>query len=291
MTSTRQMSRPDPTRWLYRTEKGDVGPVSTEKLLAAMEDRKLDLGSMVSKVGSREWQAAGEIHLLRDHFATCEARWTKLALHNESERMERRLGRREATRRGAWVGILVGAIVVLGAGGVLWWRLSQAEALGMRSLSAVTTPSSLPPVSWATVERVPHPGVTPTAVPRLPEHELLDTAGIRVGDSGEPIVNRMVFNESGEVEAIAAADLRRVTEEARVGLVACAQQLAAAQSGFGGTEVAFTVSPGKLTQISVGREVAKSAAFQACVKKALARVNVPKFGGNPRRVTVPLKLR
>ena len=45
--------------------------------------------------------------------------------------------------------------------------------------------------------------------------------------------------------------------------------------------------PGRFT---VGKEVIGNAPFKACVKKALARVSVPSFNGDERRVTVPLRV-
>ena len=44
--ATRQIARADTTRWFYRTEKGDFGPVSTDKLMDAMGKRVIDLKGM-----------------------------------------------------------------------------------------------------------------------------------------------------------------------------------------------------------------------------------------------------
>lgn len=291
MNTTHQMNRPDRTRWLYRTPRGDFGPMATSKLLEAIEKRDIDLGTPVSKVGSGVWTPAGEESLLRDHFGRCQAIWDEQALHAETERLGRRLERAQTTRKGARIGLVLGAIGLLGGAAFLWWRLSLAEPIGIAQVMIVAEAPSLPAVSGARGEPAHFPGVRPQAVKVLAEYELLDTAGVRVGDGGgAPVVNRMQFDESGEVQGIASDLLARVTEDARRGLVGCAEQLARTNPSFTGTEVRFAVSPGRLTDFSVGPEVSGSATFRACVKAALGRVSVPSFSGPPRRVTVPLRI-
>ncbi len=291
MNTTRQMSRPDRTRWLYRTPRGDFGPMATAKILDAIETREIDLATQVSKVGSGVWLAAGEEQLLRDHYGRCRAIWEEQALHAETERLGRRLERAQTTRKGAWIGLVLGAIGLLGGAAFLWWRLSLAEPIGIQQAIVIAEAPALPAVDAARGEPARFPPVRPQVVKVLAEHELLDTAGVRVGDAGAaPVVNRMQFDESGEVQGISSDALARVTEDARRGLVGCAEQLARTNASFSGTEVRFAVSPGRLTEFSVGREVSGSATFRACVKAALGRVSVPSFSGPPRRVTIPLRI-
>jgi hypothetical protein len=241
-------------------------------------------------MGSGLWNPAGEIDIFRNHYATCHAVWEREALHAETEQLGRRLERASKTRKGAWVGVLLAVVGVLGAGAFLWWRLSLAESVGFASLARATEAPSLPAPVPRPPERVAFPERTAKKFNVLYEPELLDTAGVKVGEGGAPIANRMEFDESGEVQSIPAETLARITEDARRGLVDCARQLAQSNEGFSGTEVSFTVAPKRLADFVVGREVAASPTFRACVKTALGRVSVPDFGGNPRRVTVPLRV-
>jgi hypothetical protein len=292
MNETRQMARVDPTRWLYRTPKGDFGPVSTDKLLAAMMAKQIDLETLVSKVGTANWFPAGDVDLLRAHHAACRIAWEREAMTAEADAMGRSLERAQAARKGTSIGLVIGLLVVVVAGGGLWWRLSRAEALGLDR--AVPPLDAQPLPAWSSGARAQQgpPQIEPVLVARLQEGELLDTAGVRVGDSSAPVVTKMEFGEDGEAagEALDAGELDRVVGTARQGLVRCAQQHATSNAGFSGTEVRFTVSPGRLTDFVVGREVAGSQTFRACVKAALSRVKVPPFQGNPRPVTVPLRV-
>lgn len=291
MNTTREMSRPDRTRWLYRTPRGDFGPMATSKLLEAIENRDIDLATPVSKVGSGVWAAAGEEAILRDHYGRCQAIWDEQALYAETERLGRRLERAQTTRKGAWIGLVLGAVGLLGGAAFLWWRLSLAEPIGIAQAIVVAEAPTLPAVGGARGEPAAFSAIQPRAVKVLAEPELLDTAGVRIGDDGgAPVVNRMQFDESGEVQGIASDVLARVTEDARRGLVGCAEQLARTTPSFSGTDVRFAVTSGRLADFSVGREVSGSASFRACVKVALGRVSVPAFAGPPRRVTVPLRI-
>ncbi len=294
MNQTRQMARVDPTRWLYRTPKGDFGPVSTDKLMATITARQIDLGTFVSRVGTGSWFPAGEVDLLRAHFAASKIAWEREALTAEADRMGKSLERAHAARKGTSIGLVLGLAVVVVAGGGLWWRLSRAEALGFERVVAPLDAQPLP--AWSQGARAPLglPEREPVTVARLHEGELLDTAGVRVGDSSAPVVTRLEFGEDGEDSAeghvLDQAELARVIESARQGLVRCAQQHAGGNADFSGTDVRFTVAPGQLTDFVVGREVAGSQVFRACVKGALSRVRVPDFRGNARPVTIPLRV-
>lgn len=290
---TRQAARVDTTRWFYRTEKGDFGPVSTEKLMEAMGKRLIDLKTLVCRVGTSHWGPAGQVDLLRAHHAACQVEWEHQALTAEADRMGKSLERAQAARKSTSVGLVLGLVVLVVAGGGLWWRLSRAEALGFERFVRPLDAQPLP--AWSAGARPPlgAPEREPVKLARLGEPELLDTAGVKVGDEAAPIVTRLSFDESGEAGVAAGldpAELDRIVAAARGGLVGCAQQLAQANDGFTGTEVRFTVAPGRLSDFIVGREVAGSQTFRACVKRVLAGIRVPAFQGNPRSVTVPLRV-
>jgi hypothetical protein len=291
--ATRQIARADTTRWFYRTEKGDFGPVSTDKLMDAMGKRVIDLKTLVCRVGTSNWAPAGQIDLLRAHHAACQVEWEHQALTAEADRMGRSLERAHTARKSTSVGLVLGLMALVVVGGGLWWRLSRAEALGFERVVRPLDAQALP--AWSAGARAPlgAPEREPVKVARLGEPELLDTAGVKVGDEAAPVVTRLTFDESGEAGAAAGldpADLDRIVGAARGGLIGCAQQLAQANAGFTGTEVRFTVAPGRLSDFIVGREVASSQTFRACVKRVLAGIRVPEFQGNSRSVTVPLKV-
>jgi len=288
--STRQMVRPELSRWFYRTSKGDFGPVSTDELLEAIKSRHVDLGSEVKRLGAAAWGVAGDERIFRDHYAKCRAHWDEQELHAETDRLGVKLKRAHTRRKGAWIVMVVGALAVIGAAALLWWRLSRAEPLGVARLISTEEVGALPlPIAKAR-DPVGYPRRPIHREPLLAEVELLDTAGVRVGGLAAPIAQRFEFDEAGEVAEIPPAVLATVTETARQGLVLCAHQLAKSNAAFAGTEVSFSVTSGRIANIAVGKEVAGSAGFRACVKSALTRVSVPKFQGNARRVTVPLKL-
>jgi hypothetical protein len=294
--ATVQMGRLDPAklaRWFYRTPKGDFGPVTTDKLMEAMGKREIDLSTLVCKVGTTHWGPAGEVDLLRAHHAACKVEWDHHALASETDRMARSAERAHVARKSTSVGLVIGLVALVVFGGGMWWRLSRAEALGFERLVKPLDAQPLPAWSAGARPELAAPEREPVKVPRLAEPETLDTAGVRVGDSSAPIVTRLDFDESGEAGEASALDpgeLDRIVGAARGGLIGCAQQLAQANDGFTGTEVRFTVSPGRLVDFVVGKEVAGSQTFRACVKRVLAGVKVPNFQGNPRSVTVPLRV-
>ena len=91
MVSTRQLKRVDSDRWVYRTDRGDYGPMTTDGLLQAILDRKVDLGTPVSVVGTNKWAAAGDFAIFRDHYELCHKRWKREELHQEAEAIGRRI--------------------------------------------------------------------------------------------------------------------------------------------------------------------------------------------------------
>lgn len=291
--ATKQLSRAGAERWLYRTERGDYGPVTTDKIFDAIRERKIDLSTQVSVLGSNRWSHAGEFPLFREHYAACQRRWEEERLHAEAEAVGRKIERQGHTSRRLSVLVVLGLTVVLGF--MAWgaWRLFKAEPLGLtRIVKASTLPALPAPPPLTRAAPVP-PDVPEKKVARLSEPESYDTAGIGIDDGGgAPVVSKLTFDESGEAlqaESISAAELSRVVESARQGLYGCAREAAARSDSFAGTEVGFTVSSGRLVKITVGTDARGNAPFQACVKAALAKVAVPAFGGNERRVTVPLR--
>lgn len=288
--ATRQLKRVGAERWLYRTERGDYGPVTTDRMLDGIREKAITLATQVSVLGTNKWVAAGEFPLFREHYAACQRRWDDERLHAEAEAMGKRMELKGHASRGAGLLVITGVVVGLAFGAWVVWRLSKAEPLGLAKIVKVASiaPLPAPPPLPKTYPSVPEPKEKP--VRRLSEPESYDTAGIAVGEQADDgHVTQMHFSEDGEVQAISAADLGAVVERARQGLYGCARDAAARNANFAGTEVGFTVAPGGLTKVSVGTDARGNAPFLACVKSALAKVPVPQFGGSERRVTVPLR--
>lgn len=288
--STRQLQRVGAERWLYRTDRGDYGPVTTDRIFDGIRERKIDLKTQVSVLGTNKWAAAGEFPLFRDQYAACQKRWEEERLHAEADAIGKRMELKANTSKGAGLLLAVGIAVALAFGAWVVWKLSKAEPLGLAKVVRVMTLEPLPappspPKSFARIALKEEKKVA-----RLSEPESYDTAGIAVGETDDTgAVTQMHFSEDGEVQMISADDLARVVENARQGLFACAREASARNAAFAGTEVGFTVSPGHLTKVSVGTDARGNAPFLACVKAALGRVAVPSFNGSERRVTVPLR--
>lgn len=294
MSTTRQLGRVEVERWLYRTDKGDYGPVPTDKLLEAITERKIDLATQVRLMSTDRWTAAAEHALFRNFYEKCKARWEvedaeKARLEKERSFLEKDRRRRLRTRL-----ILGGGVLVLALVAWWFWKQSLIEGVSLARAARMRTAPSLP----VEVAEAPPPALIPDArerrVPTLREPEdpiNYNVAGVKVGDT-EPqgTVTRMEFGEDGEVHEIDPGVLSRVVESARQGVYACAREHVASNAGFSGTNVGFAVASGGLTRITVGAEVKKSPAFQTCVKAALARVQVPAFEGSERYVTVPIRV-
>lgn len=290
MVSTRQLKRVDKDRWVYRTDRGDYGPVTTDGMLEAIAERKVELGTPISLVGTNRWAPSGDFALFRDHFELCRKRWAKEELHREAELIGQRIESKRKLAARFWLLLALGIVVGGSAMGWLVWRLSQAGPVGFERVSVSW---SIPPLGTPTrlVSEVEHlPAAKERKVARLFEPESYDTSGVAVGVEDTGHVTQMHFSEDGEVAAISQADLDRVVASARSGLYGCAREAALKSANFGGTEVGFTVTPGAIIKIGVGAEARSNPAFQACVKSVLAKVAVPRFAGSDRRVTVPLKI-
>lgn len=289
-SSTRQLQRVGAERWLYRTDRGDYGPVTTDRIFDGIRDRKIDLKTQVSVLGTNKWAAAGEFPLFRDHYAACQKRWEDERLHAEAEAIGKRMEMKAHTSRGAGILLAVGIVVALGFGAWVVWKLSKAEPLGLAKIVRVVALEPLPQPPAIAKSSPSIARKEERKVARLSEPESYDTAGIAVGGADDAdAVTQMHFSEDGEVEMISAADLAQVVESARQGLYGCARDASARNASFTGTEVGFTVAPGHITKVSVGADARGNGPFLACVKAALGRVSVPAFNGSERRVTVPLR--
>ena len=135
---TRQLQRVGAERWLYRTDRGDYGPVTTDLIFDGIRDRKIDLKTQVSVLGTNKWSAAGEFPLFRDHYAACQKRWEDERLHAEAEAIGKRMEMKAQTSRGAGILVAVGIVVALGFGAWVVWKLSKAEPLGLAKIVRVT---------------------------------------------------------------------------------------------------------------------------------------------------------
>lgn len=279
-------------RWLYRVDGADYGPVSTDELLDAMLARKVTLETQVCSLMSRKWGRASDHALLRDFHHKCEQRWRAEAFDTEADNQVRRLAKARQRRRRFWYAVAAAVVVAIGFGGWVVWRLGQAQPLGLDKLARLPNLGRL--VVADVVEREPPrvPIVAGTPVARLGEPETYDTAGVALeGEAtAESKVTRMAFTEDGRVVGISKVELDGVLESAKANLHGCARAAASKDAGFHGTRVGFTVSPGRLTGMTVGDEVKNNGAFKACVKAALSRVPVPMYEGGDRRVTIPIKI-
>lgn len=293
MSTTRQLGRVEIERWLYRTSQGDYGPVPTDKLLEAIAERKIDLGTQVRLMSSDRWTAAGEHALFRNFYEKSKARWEiedaeKARIQREQSFIQGERQRRLRTRL-----IVVGGVVAMAI--VAWWLWKQSNIEGVsiaRAARLRTAPSLPAEVAAATLPSVlPEANERRVATLREPEDPInYNVAGVKVGETEQGTVTRLDFGEDGEVQQIDPGVLSRVVESARQGVYACAREHAVTNTAFAGTDVGFAVASGGLTRITVGTEVRKSPAFQSCIKGALNRVQVPAFEGSERYVTIPIRV-
>ena len=297
MTSTARVKRPSRDRWLYRLDGSDYGPVSTDDLLAAILERKVDLSTSICKVArGAQWTAAAEHAILRDHYAQCAQRWAEEELAADADRQVRKMARRETAKSGVWRIGLVGFIVAVGLGSWLVWRLTQAQEIGLRKLTRHHEVAALPKPTLLASSGALLPRVHGTRVAVLREFETYDTSGVRIGAPAGPApATKMAFAADGSVvggggPGIDPAALKRVLADAQRRLGNCATSAAKRDRSFRGTDVSFSVTPGRIAGVGVGNEARRKPAFIACVKAALRRVDVPNFSGRPRRATIPLKV-
>ena len=133
------------------------------------------------------------------------------------------------------------------------------------------------------------PEIKTRPVSRLAEPISYDTAGVGVeGSEGvrAPVMN---FN-AGSSDQLPEAKVKSIMRSARKGMVSCARSAAQSNPDFTGTKVRFIIRSGKIGSLTVGKEVASNGAFRQCVKRVTQRISVPKFSGDERSVTIPLKV-
>ncbi|MFT7581374.1 MAG: hypothetical protein ACI9MR_003050 [Myxococcota bacterium] len=293
---TRQMGRRAKSRdrYLYRTNGHDYGPVTMQLLLRAVADRKVELTTLVSKVGGGRWEPAATHPEIREFYDICQERWASEELDAEADARIKRMSRRHTASTGIWRILLVGLLVAGALGTWLVWRLSQAEPIGLASLFQTPSVGVLtdPPKLAEAEGRLALSGGTHVA--RLAERETYDTSGVAVTNAVPMQAStKMSFNADGSIkatQAIPKAILTRVMGAAQRRLYKCAQSQARRDTGFRGTQIGFSVASGGIKQITVGPEMQRKPAFIACVKSALRGVSVARFDGNPRRVTIPVKV-
>lgn len=290
---TRQLGKIEVERWLYRTPNGDYGPMPTDKLLEAIAEKKVDLRSQVRLLGADQWTVAGEHQLFRNYYEKCRPRWAAEDAEKERHAREEGFIKKERSRKTKIQGTFVIALVVMGLVG--WWvyKINSRQGLNVAHAARVRTAPSLPVNVTVAAAPSAFPIVKERTFAVLNEPEMpvsYDTAGVRVASADQQTVTRLDFGEDGEVQEIDPGTLANVVDQAKRGVYGCAQQHATQNASFSGTDVGFAVTPGRLARITVGAEVRRSPAFQACVKAALARVSVPSFGGSERYVTIPIRI-
>lgn len=281
------------SRWLARRDGVDYGPYSEGELLAAIAGREVTLETLVASTSDMVFQPLSTHPRFREHYDTCQERWEVESVEADASRHEQKLKAMRVVKGGTWRVALAVTLIVAGLGAWMAWRLSNARPTGLLDAIAVSMPTSLPGLPSLVRAATPPAAVEARAVPRLREvtTTTYDTAGVAIeGAAVAGAVATFDFDADPSQELSQTA-LGNVTQAAQKALVPCAQALAATDSGFGGTRVAFTVESGRLARFVVGKEVSSVASFKACIKRALKGVSVPAFGGQPRRVTVPLQVR
>ncbi len=282
-------------RWLARRDGVDYGPYTEEQLLEAIADREVTLETLVASTTDMVFEPLSAHEHFRSHYDTCQERWEVESVEADASRHEQKLKAMRVVKGGTWRMALVGALVILSLAGWMAWRLSNARPTGLLDAIAVAMPTSLPLAPSVLRVATPPAAAEARAVPRLRETTntttTYDTAGVAIeGSEGQGGTTSFDF-DADPSEEISDAALGKVTRSARAALVPCAQALAGSDAGFAGTRVGFTVESGRLSRFVVGKEVKGRASFKACIKKALKGVSVPTFGGQERRVTVPLEVR
>lgn len=281
-----------PRRWLVRRAGVDYGPFTVEEILAQIDRREVDLATQVCDVSDQVWENAATHALFRDYYEKCVARWSVQETEAEAARHEQQIRRVRILTGGAWKIAVLCAVLVLGAGGWLVWRLMHAQPTGILNAVALATPTRLPPPPDPSTAVPQIPRLKEKVVPRLKESETYDTRGIGVeSDQEDPQAVQAIDFAGGGGQELSEDEARRIAEEARRGLSSCAREVAMRSPDFKGTRVKFVILSRKLSRITVGSEVQGDAPFKACVKRILGGISVPRFTGQERRVTVPLEVR
>ncbi len=276
-----------------RRDDVDYGPFSTEQVLEQIRAREVGLGSMITLLGSDEWEPVGTHELFRDHYAACAAAWEVEEAEQGADRHERQMKAMRVVGGGTWRLGLAGLAVALALGGWFAWRILNAKPTGVLSAVALAAPPTLPapPTVGAAVPALPIPAATEFAVLKEPVYVSYDTAGVAIEgtEDGEQVVQTLNFDDDSGDELSDAA-VERIVAAARRRLEPCALEAATRSETFTGTRMTFWLQSGRLGRLTVGAEVNANPRFKACVKAALSGISVPTFGGQQRKVTVPLRV-
>lgn len=278
-------------RWLVRGEGEDLGPYTTEEILAAIAARDMSLGTEIADVSDQDWGPVGTHGLFRDYYATCDERWQVEDAEEEAGEHARRLRLRRMVQSGTGGFMVVVVIVLLGFGGWITWRLLHAEPTGILEAVALADPVALPPAGPPPAASTAPFVVEPIKVPRVRDRESLDTRGVGTeSEAGAVPVTTLDFDSEAGPE-LSDGQLDRIVQKARGGLEGCARSAVSRSAEFRGTRVRFAVRPGRIGRITVGKEASDDARFKACVRSVLKGIRVPSFGGADHFVTVPLRVR
>lgn len=270
----------------------DYGPFSTDQVLEQIKSREIKLGSMITLLGTDEWEPVGTHERFRDHYAECSVAWDVEEAEQDADRHERQLKTMAAVGGGTWRLGLVALMLALGVGGWFGWRIMNAQPTGVLGAVAMAAAPALPdpPPPPAAASALPIPAPRAFPVLKEPVYVNYDTAGVALegADKGAHVVQTLNFDDSSD--ELSDAQINKIVAAARSRLVPCAHDAATRSESFSGTRVAFWVQSGKLGRFTVGSEVVSNGRFKACVKKALSGISVPTFGGQQRKVTVPLRV-
>jgi hypothetical protein len=281
---------PDNAEWLVRRDAVDYGPYATDEVLVSIAAKDVDLGTLIAEISQAEFEPLGAWGVFRDHYAECQARWDQEVAEAEARRAERRMRVVRIVRITTFAVVLVIALGSVGFGGWIAWRRAQATPTGIGSAVAIASVPELPDLKVVPERRTRElPVIKTRAVSRLAEPISYDTKGVGVEgaeDVRSPVMN---FN-AGTSDQLPEAKVKSIMRSARKGMVGCARAAAQANPDFMGTKVRFIIRSGRIGSLTVGKEVANSGAFRQCVKRVIQGISVPKFSGDERSVTIPLKV-
>jgi len=251
-------------------------------MLKAIDVKDVDLGTLVTRMGTEAWQPAGVHSGFRDHYAHCEARWQEEALDADVAREERKLKSMDRLKGGVGKGLIVGVVVVLAFGGWLAYRLMHAEPTGIMKVVEVPDVPALPALPTRATSAPPLKIASAVNVKRRREFEHFDTAGVRAAGKERALRGTLDLDAKGG--GVSAAALRRIKSGVRKRLTPCLR--AALGRGFKARKVTVTyiVRSGRLGGITLSRKALKDRRLTACVKRVIKRTRVPSFKGPERRV-------
>ena len=281
---------PENAEWLVRRDEVDYGPYATEEVLTAISSKEVHMGTWIAELSHAEFEPLGSWAIFRDHYAECQARWDQEIAEAEARRVERRMRAVRMVRMVTFVVVLVIALGSAGFGGWVAWRRAKAKPTGIESSIVVASAPRLPALRDVPKTSVADlPVIKTRPVSRLAEPISYDTEGVGIEGSGGVQAPVMNFN-AGTAEQLPEAKVKSIMRTARKGMVGCARSAAQANPDFMGTKVRFIIRSGGIGSLTVGKEAAGNGAFRQCVKRVIQGISVPRFGGDERSVTIPLKV-